>query len=135
MLRTLNDYHQRIAAGLNEIRSVCRCDIPDLDSLDQARVTLTRISMERNRFINQVVLTRILGDCTYQSSRDMLLLLNTFAANRALSDRHISHWTNTTIGSDWDGYRRAASTIWQMMEQQMSEETMLVTKYLHGVHL
>lgn len=135
MLRTLSDYHQRIAAGLDEVRSLCRYDTPDLDALDQARAALGRISMERSRFINQCVLTRILAHSTYQSARDMMLLQNAFAANRALSDRHIADWTSSTIKDDWNGYRRAASGIWKMMEQQMSDERQLVYKYLQSVHL
>ena len=91
--------------------------------------------MERSRFMNQTVLPKMLAGSTYYSLRDLMLLQNIFAANRALSDRHIADWTNGTIKVDWDGYRRAASVIWQMMEQQMIDEKRLVAKYLGGVQL
>ena len=135
MLRTLSDYHRRIALGLDNIRRLCRDDAPNLIMLPRARAALGQVSIERSRFINQVVVPRLLVGANYASARDMLALRNSFAANRLVSDHHVSRWTDETIGADWHGYRTAAAAIWRMMEQQMVDEQALVSRHLKHVYL
>lgn len=135
MLRTLSDYHRRIGLGLDEIRRLCRDDAPDPVMVPRARAGLGQVSIERSRFINQVVVPRLLVGANYASSRDMLALQNSFAANRLVSDQHVSLWTDETIAADWQGYRTAAAAIWRMMEQQMVDERGLVSRHLEHVHL
>lgn len=111
MLRTLSDYHKRIVLGLDEIRRLCASPEPDMPKLQVARRSLTKLSVERSRFINQVVIARLLVTADYATSRDMVALQNSFAANRNTSDQHISHWNFDAITADWSGYCRAASLI------------------------
>lgn len=101
----------------------------------RARAGLGQVSIERSRFINQVVVSRLLVGANYASSRDMLALQNSFAANRLVSDQHVSLWTDKTTAADWQGYRTAAAAIWRMIEQQMVDERGLVSRHLEHVHL
>jgi hypothetical protein len=101
MLRTLSGYHRRIAMRLDEIRRLCRDDAPDTIVLPRARAVLGQVSIERSRFINQVVVPRLLVGANYASARDMLALQNSFAANRLVSDQHVAKWTDVTIAADW----------------------------------
>ena len=135
MLRTLSDYHRRIGLGLDEIRRFCHDVAADPIVLQRARAALGRVSIERSRFINQVVIPRLLVGASYASARDMLALQNQFAANRLVSDQHVAHWTDETIAADWQGYRTAAAAIWRMMEQQMDAERGLVSRHLEHVYL
>ncbi|MBB3349955.1 hypothetical protein [Sphingomonas sp. BK069] len=135
MLRTLSDYHRRIVLGLDEIRRLCRDDAPDPVILPRARAALGQVSIERSRFINQVVVPRLLVSANYASARDMLALQRSFAAYRLVSDQHVSHWTDETIAADWQGYRVAAAAIWRMMEEQMDDEQDLISRHLEHVNL
>jgi hypothetical protein len=103
--------------------------------LPRARAALGQVSIERSRFINQVVVPRLLVGANYASARDMVALQNSFAANRLVSDQHVAKWTDVTIAADWRGYRTAAATIWRMMEQQMADEQTLVSRQLEHVYL
>ncbi|MBY9063548.1 hypothetical protein K7957_11455 [Sphingomonas yunnanensis] len=131
----MSDYHRRIELGLDDIKRLCRDDAPDPIMLPRARATLGQVSIERGRFINQVVVPRLLASANYASARDILALQNSFAANRLVSDQHVSRWTDETIAADWQGYRAAAAAIWRMMEQQRDDEQALVIRHLEHVCL
>ncbi|TCP36625.1 hypothetical protein [Sphingomonas sp. BK235] len=135
MLRTLKDYHRRIEHGLAVIQRLCAADVPAIDDLEKARTALSQISIERSRFINQVVVPRMLVGATYASARDMVALQQSFAANRLVSNQHVADWTEATIAADWAGYRAAAARIWRMMEEQMRDEQSLVMRHLEHVSL
>lgn len=135
MLRSLSDYHRRIAEGIAHIRMLCEAAVPDMADLQAARYRLGQISEERGRFIDEVVVPRLLASSAASPSRDILALQRSFAKNRLISTGHVATWTEVAIERDWDGYRQAVALIWPMMEAQMERERLLLGRYLKRMQL
>lgn len=135
MLLTLSDYHKRLSLGLENLHRLCAEPLPDRDSITSARVALNHISLERSRFINLVVIPRMLLGAGYNATRDILILQRSFVQNRTRSEQHIARWTDETIAGDWPGYQRDFQLIDDMMKAQMHDERRLVERYLKHVRI
>lgn len=122
MVRRLEEHHQTIIAGLDDIRRHCAASTPCSLELAVARERLVALSVARSRFVNEVVVPGMLNFADDRMRTELSELLFTIAAKRMVSNAHIKGWTSATIEEDWAGYCGAARMIWAMMEDQIEME-------------
>lgn len=129
MLKTLEEHHRTIMAGLDVIRHHCSQQSPSSCELAKAREELTAASLARSRFVSEQVVPALLRDADDDLRTQLSELLYATAAKRMLSNCHVKTWTATSIEGDWSGYCDAARKIWPMMENLIDRECrVLVTR-------
>lgn len=128
MLNTLDNFHRRIAEGIDAIRQQCDkpAPAPDPAALGAARLSLTRISAARSRYITEKAIPRLVQEFDLADQSELSILQRQLNGNRLVSSRHVGVWSSVAIQSDWAGYRRAARDIWAMMEEQMNRERLVL---------
>jgi hypothetical protein len=130
MLRTLEEHHQTIMAGLSEVRRQCGKENPSSRELAEVRERLTSASLARSRFVSEEVVPSLLKNADDDLRTELSELLFATATKRMFSKAHIAQWTSASIEADWSGYCAAARGIWPMMEEQIARETRVLSARL-----
>lgn len=132
MLKTLEEHHRQIEAGLNVIRRHCDAPVPNIDDLAVARLRLSSASLARSVFVTEVVVPCLVKDSDVDRRAELSALQCKFTAKRQISCEHVAMWTSVTIKEDWAGYRAAARLIWAMMEDQIDKERQYLVERLRN---
>lgn len=122
LLHQLNERHDAIIAGIDEIRMHCDREAPDLSALAASRVSLSRLSTERSRLVREVIVPRLLEAEDRALRRELGEMLSAFSAKRQASCEHVATWSSWAIMHNWQGYREASANIRAMMLAQIELE-------------
>ncbi len=97
MLNTLENFHRRIAEGIDAIRQQCDKPVPDSTALGAARLSLTRISSARSRYITEKAIPRLLQELDLVPRIELSILQRQLNGNRLVSSDHVGVWSSVAI--------------------------------------
>jgi hypothetical protein len=125
MLSNLQQLHADILAGLDELEALTAEPQPPMDRLPAVRLSLTRASKARMRFLERLY-DQLITRAPSAQKAAILTLKAEGTDNLVASSRHIGTWTLREIDARWFDYCAASNTMRHRMRQRIQEEANLL---------
>ncbi|MEH3046192.1 hypothetical protein [Sphingomonas adhaesiva] len=127
----LEELYRLAAIRVAALRRVCTDPTPDIAQLSKARHGLISVSIARSRYL-QTVIYPLLGAVSDAAlSLAIQDLDSDLATRRALSSRHVTHWSLDAVQADWPGYRKAVARLLRGVETRIVKEKSVILPALH----